>query len=43
MKGISTTSPEVIRRHQANTSKTKIAHQFPKTKRFSNPNPEYTH
>ena len=38
---ISLVSPDAIRRHQANTSKTKIACAFSKSNRFDNPNPEY--
>lgn len=36
---ISKVSPDQIRRHQANTSKSKFACGFSKEKRFSNPNP----
>lgn len=38
---MSIVSAELIRNHLANTSPTKIAHVFSKSKRFLSPNPEY--
>lgn len=40
MKTYSTIDPDSIRKHLANNSPTKIAHQFSKTKRFPDINPE---
>lgn len=39
---ISIVPPDTIRRHLANTSKSKFACSFSKGKRFTNPNPEYS-
>ncbi len=41
MQNISVISSDTIRNHLANHSPSKIAHQFSKTKRFADPNPEY--
>ena len=41
MKAYSTIDPDTIRNHLANHSPAKIAHQFSKTKRFPDINPEY--
>lgn len=41
MKKFSLIDNDKIRKHLANTSPAKITHAFPKSKRFSNPNPEY--
>lgn len=42
MEKISLLSPEAVRNHLANSSPSKFAHAFPKQKRFSEPNPEYS-
>jgi len=39
MKKISLVDNEKIRKHLANNSPAKITHAFPKSRRFSNPNP----
>ncbi len=41
MKQISTIDPESIRKNPTNNSPSKIAFQFPKSKRFPDFNPEY--
>jgi len=41
MNKISTINPDEIRKHPANNSPSKIAHQFSKSKRFPEINPEY--
>ncbi len=41
MKQISTIDADTIRKHQSNNSPSKIAHQFSKTKRFPDINPQY--
>lgn len=40
MNGMSILGSDVIRKHQANNSKSKHAYLFSKTKRFVDPNPE---
>jgi len=40
MKQISTIDADSIRKHPANNSPSKVAHQFSKTKRFPDINPE---
>ena len=41
MKNLSTISYETVRKHQTNNSPSKVSHQFSKTSRFKDPNPEY--
>jgi hypothetical protein len=41
MKKFSLIDNDKIRKHLANTSPAKVTHAFPKSRRFSNPNPEY--
>jgi hypothetical protein len=41
MKKFSIVPSEAIRKHLANTGKSKVTHAFPKAMRFSPPNPEY--
>jgi hypothetical protein len=40
MKKFSIVSPDEIRKHLANKSKSKVTHIFSKSKRFLDPNPE---
>ena len=40
MKTFSTIPHELIRNHQTNNSKTKLAYKFSQSKRFKDPNPE---
>lgn len=42
MKKFSLVSNEDIRKHLANTSPAKVTHSFSKSRRFLDPNPEYT-
>lgn len=43
MKKISLVDTQTIRNHQTNNSTSKTAHQFAQSKRFPEPNPEYTY
>ena len=42
MNKISIVNPETVRNHLSNNSPSKIAHQFPKSKRFQEPPSQYS-